>query len=210
MIVILSFICILSTSIVTGDQIACQECFNDTSTSCTGHLTTCGSCLTIVTEKVEGANNTSYMVQKSCSLIPQVCNTSYSFTAGNISESFTSSCCETNQCNNGVIKAVPQNTTENGVRCPSCIVTNAENCTANETKKCTGLETKCITFSGKIFEKGVFNQYAFQGCATENICTAEKFPSVLTQLKDGFKLNCSEGNQMSQYQVNNSEQTIVE
>ncbi|MEE6481797.1 hypothetical protein FKM82_012992 [Ascaphus truei] len=196
---LLSIVCLLSASITAGHCLVCLECFNQTGSSCVGSLVTCASCLTIVTYKDYADNSTSSMIAKSCSLNPEICNISYSLTVGTVHTAFTSSCCYTDYCNNDTIQAPPKNTTENGVVCPSCFLPDADSCEANDTKKCGGPEIKCINFSGKVYDTDAFNQYAFQGCVTDNVCNAKSIPLYpITQLSEGYRLQCSEGNHTSQ------------
>ncbi|XP_053545978.1 phospholipase A2 inhibitor and Ly6/PLAUR domain-containing protein-like [Bombina bombina] len=188
-----SIVFIFCASLAAGNILTCEECYNEFSNSCQGHLVSCSSCLTVV-RKDNYTNYSNFMIQKSCSMKQSLCNISYSLTTANFTQNFISSCCDSDHCNSANRTVPSQNTTENGVECPVCLLQDADNCVANETIKCTGLETKCLSFSGRVHMQGAVNQYAFQGCVTENVCNSEDFPTYpITYIQEGFKSNCTDG-----------------
>ncbi|MEE6481796.1 hypothetical protein FKM82_012991 [Ascaphus truei] len=92
-----------------------------------------------------------------------------------------------------VITSVPpRNLTPNGVQCPFCIA-EASSCTSTGNIACTGLETRCITYSGGIYNGTQFEQKAFKGCTTENVCNVPAPPYPATLLQQGYQLSCTPG-----------------
>uniref|UniRef100_A0A803KEJ2 UPAR/Ly6 domain-containing protein n=1 Tax=Xenopus tropicalis TaxID=8364 RepID=A0A803KEJ2_XENTR len=173
-----------------------RECSRFNTTMCTGSETFC-----VEYEVRTEAGNDSYpTILKSCSQNPEMCNISYHLSTTTTRMELTSSCCDTEFCNNDTMHTPSQNTTENGIECPSCFEMNADSCEANETIRCTGSENKCISFSGKMSdsEQGDCIPFALQGCATEDTCYASDFPLFpVTRLCEASSPLCFDGASIS-------------
>ncbi|OCT73268.1 phospholipase A2 inhibitor and Ly6/PLAUR domain-containing protein [Xenopus laevis] len=193
----LTSVCIFCVFITAGNCLLCTECNNQTSSSCEGSLVTCESCLTVITDvQIQNGNASSPTIFKSCNMNPEMCNISYHLSTTTTHMGLTSSCCDTEFCNNATMHTPSQNTTENGMECPSCFEMNANFCEANDTVRCTGSENKCISFYGKMSDsdQGDCIQFALQGCATENICYSSDIPLIpVTRLCEASTTQCFDG-----------------
>ncbi|XP_044130879.1 phospholipase A2 inhibitor and Ly6/PLAUR domain-containing protein-like [Bufo gargarizans] len=191
---VLNVCLLLSITIATGSCLVCQTCKNYTGDACTEPTTkTCDPsvtrCLTTLTVMQIG-EKLYPMVEKSCATSPQLCELAYNMSSG-IELYSVSKCCQGDLCNKGSIKLPPINSTENRVQCPACYA-KAKTCTPTGTIKCRGSQTKCFNFSGGIYNGTQFEDWAFQGCTTENICEypAPTYPE--NYLQEGYKLTCSD------------------
>ncbi|XP_075462541.1 phospholipase A2 inhibitor and Ly6/PLAUR domain-containing protein-like [Ascaphus truei] len=191
----LSIICIFSASITAGTGLQCQDCQNYASTDCTGSLAVCSgsatSCMAAVTV-ITSDNLSSSSIVKSCASYPQLCGVFYSITMGPIHLASKTECCATDGCNSGTPQLPPRDLTPNGVQCPFCIA-EASSCTSTGNIDCTGSETRCITYSGGIYNGTQFEQKAFKGCTTENVCNVPAPPYPATLLQQGYQLSCTPG-----------------
>ncbi|XP_075047629.1 uncharacterized protein LOC142107885 [Mixophyes fleayi] len=193
---VLRIICIISASISSGNCIICVECSNNYGLDCVGNLVTCGTCMTNVTMEINGTENATYTVKKTCALNLETCNVTYSLSSGNFKTNHMSSCCDTDYCNNNTAQVPPRNDTENGVECPSCDQIYVDSCVVNGTVRCTGSETKCLKFTGQYVMLETCQPNAFQGCVTENVCEHPDdiplYPKA--QICGKNTLQCSAGN----------------
>nr|QXD42706.1 phospholipase A2 inhibitor [Bufo gargarizans] len=190
---VLNVCLLLSITIATGSCLVCQTCKNYTGDICTEPTTkTCDPsvtrCLTTLAVTMNGKNFYP-MVEKSCATSPQLCEATFNMSTG-VEWYSVSKCCQGDLSNKGSIKLPPINSTENGVQCPACYA-KGKTCTPTGTIKCRGPQTKCFNFSGGIYNGTQFEDWAFQGCTTENICEYPALTYPENYLQEDYKLTCS-------------------
>ncbi|XP_056400731.1 phospholipase A2 inhibitor and Ly6/PLAUR domain-containing protein-like [Hyla sarda] len=185
---------IFSITITTGIGLVCRSCKNYLGDSCT--LATTETCAPSVTScytslMVAKFGNPFYpVVVKSCATHGELCHFTYNMSAG-VELYNEVKCCEGDMCNEETIKLPPKNSTENGVQCPVCYA-GAKSCTPTGNIKCQGPQTKCFTFSGGIYDERRFEDGAFQGCATENLCLNRVPTYPETVFQEGYTLTCTD------------------
>ncbi|CAM4698341.1 unnamed protein product [Caretta caretta] len=78
--------------------------------------------------------------------------------------------CNTDKCNSAVLAVPKENTTKNGLQCPTCFALNTNPCDSQDTP-CTGDENYCISFAGNLVKGSPLEISTFvaKGCATESV-----------------------------------------
>ncbi|XP_034294312.1 phospholipase A2 inhibitor and Ly6/PLAUR domain-containing protein-like [Pantherophis guttatus] len=167
----LSFL--LATLITQGSCLICETC-QDPGKDCTGLSRTCGetedTCLTFV-----GIN--SLWSEKITETI-KVCSARSNCQPGPISVTINSeihfrsasSCCQEDLCNKKKLDMPPENTTLNGLTCPTCFDLGSDQCEVIESLNCVGEDNHCITSSGTLIAGGVPMMFASRGCGSASAC----------------------------------------
>ncbi|XP_039368354.1 phospholipase A2 inhibitor and Ly6/PLAUR domain-containing protein-like [Mauremys reevesii] len=93
--------------------------------------------------------------------------------------------CNTDNCNAAKLEVPKENTTKNGLQCPTCFSLNSDPCNSSVTP-CMGDETYCIDFAG-ILQKATsasdISTFVAKGCATtyaKDITTGSPLVSALS------------------------------
>ncbi|XP_028920861.1 phospholipase A2 inhibitor and Ly6/PLAUR domain-containing protein [Ornithorhynchus anatinus] len=164
-----------------GHPLSCEVC-KGSGPSCSGKLKTCeggkDGCVVIVGETVTGGRK-SLDTFKSCVKFSD-CHSGFISTTMGPRDYLVSNarCCQNDGCNRGTLSAPTNNRTENGLRCPGCMVPFQDSCPGKEMARCVGLETHCIYFSGTV-QAGIINtKFASRGCATESACQVRESVDV--------------------------------
>ncbi|XP_067831299.1 uncharacterized protein [Heptranchias perlo] len=159
----------------TMQDLQALSCYSCTAPShhCSPQQITCQSgittCVTISsTDVVEGVM--SSRIRKTCG----PCSEPLSFNTKVISVAQSSTCCDSDLCNDQEA-AEPVNTTLGGLECRGCFNQSSDSCSDHErTVKCVGPENRCMNVSGK---QGLLpNRGAFfaKGCVSEQICQSAR------------------------------------
>ncbi|XP_043854651.1 phospholipase A2 inhibitor and Ly6/PLAUR domain-containing protein [Dromiciops gliroides] len=164
--------------------LSCEVC-KDSGPSCTGKLKLCeakkDACVTVVGLSTTGGKE-SLDTSKSCMKFKDCYSGFISITLGPEDHMVSNSyCCQGDGCNRGSIRIPKNNSTLNGLRCPSCMAAFQETCSGDEVVQCVGHETQCIYFSGTVQTGIITTKFATRGCATESACHAQvgtEVPSV--------------------------------
>ncbi|XP_073458057.1 uncharacterized protein [Aquarana catesbeiana] len=84
----------------------------------------------------------------------------------------------------------PLDTKVNGLKCPACIKKGSA-CTSTETAICLGSQDRCFEFSGGVFNGTAYEDWAFKGCTTGNVCESctRQYKKPLPLRRD-YKLFC--------------------
>ncbi|XP_063291942.1 phospholipase A2 inhibitor and Ly6/PLAUR domain-containing protein-like [Pelobates fuscus] len=161
-------IIVCSALVTIGAALKCEVCYSPSSNSCSGHYETCSSsqdrCMETLTQTSMG-DVESVVFEKSCGSLYK-CTHPASMTAPNYRVSVTTLCCDTDYCNNRTMNWKTENSTLNGMNCPSCFSKNSETCDKLIPLNCTGNETHCIQFTATR-HRG--SPVTMAGCATENM-----------------------------------------
>ncbi|CAM5124961.1 unnamed protein product [Natator depressus] len=176
-------LCLLPALLATSAQAqtaTCQACFGSAD-SCQSPAGTCtvdtakGGCVTAAEENTlataDGAKSTS--VFKGClDGFTAFIKGPVTVTLGNgkyIRVNIAQ--CSTDDCNSAVLAVPEENTSGNGLQCPTCFDLNSDSCNSQITP-CTGDENYCIDFAG-FRAKGVpaldISRFSGKGCATTSI-----------------------------------------
>ncbi|XP_038623504.1 phospholipase A2 inhibitor and Ly6/PLAUR domain-containing protein [Tachyglossus aculeatus] len=156
-----------------GHPLSCEVC-KGPGPSCSGKLKTCeggkDGCVVIVGETVTGGRK-SLDTFKACVKFSDCHSGFISTTMGPRDYLVSNSrCCQSDGCNRETLPAPTNNRTENGLRCPGCMVPFQDSCSGKEMASCVGTETHCIYFAGTV-QAGIINtKFASRGCATETAC----------------------------------------
>ncbi|XP_075462404.1 phospholipase A2 inhibitor and Ly6/PLAUR domain-containing protein-like isoform X1 [Ascaphus truei] len=154
--------------LTAGAALECEVCYTLDSNICQGHYKRCDSihshCMVTLTETSVG-DLRSAVLEKSCGSIYD-CSHPASLTAGEYRVRVTTTCCETDYCNNGTINWKPPNATKNGVKCASCFSKNFGPCDSRATVNCTGEENQCVQFAVTKSGGAGLN---VAGCASESM-----------------------------------------
>ncbi|XP_013920903.1 PREDICTED: phospholipase A2 inhibitor and Ly6/PLAUR domain-containing protein [Thamnophis sirtalis] len=81
-----------------------------------------------------------------------------------------SSCCQGDQCNNQKLDMPAENTTLNGLSCPTCFILASDECDEMESLNCVGEDNHCITTSGTLTAEGIPVAFASSGCSSASAC----------------------------------------
>ncbi|CAM5176159.1 unnamed protein product [Eretmochelys imbricata] len=78
--------------------------------------------------------------------------------------------CNTDKCNSGVLAVPKENTTKNGLQCPTCFALSTNPCDSQDAP-CTGDENYCIDFAGYLVKGSTLETSIFvaKGCASESV-----------------------------------------
>ncbi|XP_075135345.1 phospholipase A2 inhibitor and Ly6/PLAUR domain-containing protein-like [Leptodactylus fuscus] len=191
---VLSTCLIFSITIATGTCLLCESCRNFTGDVCTKPSNeTCDpsveNCISVWTF-VKNGETYSPQIIKSCATHPIRCHFTYNMSGGqelyNVAK-----CCRGDMCNQGAMQMPPIDRTENGVQCPACFK-EGKSCIPKENMKCQGPQKKCFSFSGEIYNGSHFVNWAFQGCATGNVCQYRSPYYPETSIKEGYTMQCSD------------------
>ncbi|XP_040183331.1 phospholipase A2 inhibitor and Ly6/PLAUR domain-containing protein-like [Rana temporaria] len=201
---ILAFL-IFSGVIATGSAKSCYTCkvLGEGNNDCPGDLQECPNeddfCVNqressrIVTPS--GIDN-KVTIKKGCMPIANknVCQQQpIALDCNEMTFSLYSECCFEDECNLKGLQIPADNTTKNGLECPTCFVEEKEACPKAEPKKCTGNANICLDFTGHVQRPDDANKlYAFQGCADENICKINLKDLPGCEVGDDAKLTCTQ------------------
>lgn len=173
----------------------CEVCYSLSSNRCSGHYKTCdpsqNRCMETLTLTSLG-DVKSVVFKKSCGSIYN-CTHPASITAPGYRVSVTTMCCDTDYCNNRTLNWKTDNSTQNGISCPSCLALNSETCAKHTPMYCKGNELYCVEFTASR-HRGT--PIALAGCASESM---EK-----TKGKAAFLGNSI---QVSRFRLNNGGQS---
>ncbi|XP_006993313.1 phospholipase A2 inhibitor and Ly6/PLAUR domain-containing protein [Peromyscus maniculatus bairdii] len=167
-----------------GCPLICEVCKGSGHT-CSGKMKTCeagkDACVVLVGESsTKGRKSVSTF--KACMKFRD-CYSGFVSTTMSPNDYMVSNahCCQSDGCNRGSVPPPPNNRTENGLMCPSCIAPFQETCPGTQAARCVGPETHCIYFAGNV-QAGIINtKFATRGCATESAChtkTGAEVPSA--------------------------------
>ncbi|CAM4625264.1 unnamed protein product [Lepidochelys kempii] len=94
--------------------------------------------------------------------------------------------CNTDKCNSAVLAVPEENTTKNGLQCPTCFALNTNPCDSQDTP-CTGDENYCISFAGNLVKGSppVISTFVAKGCATESV-KGIKYGEIMSSAVYGF------------------------
>ncbi|XP_077697822.1 phospholipase A2 inhibitor and Ly6/PLAUR domain-containing protein-like [Eretmochelys imbricata] len=78
--------------------------------------------------------------------------------------------CSTDKCNSAVLAVPKENTTKNGLQCPTCFALSTNPCDSQDAP-CTGDENYCIDFAGYLVKGSPLEISTFvaKGCASESV-----------------------------------------
>ncbi|XP_074048825.1 phospholipase A2 inhibitor and Ly6/PLAUR domain-containing protein isoform X2 [Macrotis lagotis] len=177
---------VLCTLLSPAQSLYCEVC-KSSGPTCTGKLKLCeakkDACVTVIGVSTAAlGNKESVDTSKSCMKYKDCYSGFISTTLGRGDHMVTNSyCCQEDGCNQGTIPIPKNNSTLNGLSCPSCMATFQETCSGEEVVQCLGQETHCLYLSG-VVQTGLFNtKFATRGCATKSACLVEvgaEVPSV--------------------------------
>ncbi|XP_066428744.1 phospholipase A2 inhibitor gamma subunit B-like [Eleutherodactylus coqui] len=152
----------------------CLACSSDTTQTCTGVPIDCPTdqCMTVSARSIYGTNNFA-SIYKSCA------NTALCGAEGSITENpelkirVSVNCCQGTNCNTDLYNIPTENSTPNGVNCPSAYCEDTtEPCNTDlKMMACTGSETCCFDYRGKL--KGpdkTVKDYSVKGCISPLAC----------------------------------------
>ncbi|CAM5135097.1 unnamed protein product, partial [Natator depressus] len=159
-----------------AQTVTCKKCSGSADSSCQPPAGTCtvdtakGGCVTVADENTlataDGTKSTS--VSKGCvgDFSPFI-KGPVTATLGNGKYiRVNTSQCSTDDCNSAVLAVPKENTTKNGLQCPTCFALNTNPCDSQDTP-CTGNENYCISFAGYLVT--VISTFVAKGCATESV-----------------------------------------
>ncbi|XP_077312191.1 phospholipase A2 inhibitor and Ly6/PLAUR domain-containing protein-like [Lithobates pipiens] len=182
---------------VATEALICQKCENFLGETCTSY--TNDTCLkgvkrcfvNIMMEKM--GEKIYYQSTRGCATYIGSCINGFSMVVGTGVNMMVSTpfCCEGDLCNTRPVVVPPLNTTVNGLKCPACIKKGTA-CTPTETAICVGSQDHCFEFSGGVFNGTAYEDWAFSGCTTGNVCESctRQYKKPLP-LRTNYKLNCS-------------------
>ncbi|XP_062393718.1 urokinase plasminogen activator surface receptor-like isoform X2 [Sardina pilchardus] len=138
------------------------------------------SCSSMTTAAFFGDSKLLEGNSKGCYRNDQCFNGSLNY--GSVRTTFSTSCCNTDNCNTRTPAAVVNNFT-NGRQCFSCVTTN--NCSLK--LPCLGNEDRCVTASVDVAGQTLTSK----GCVTSNVCSGFFAAQLESTAVD---LYCCEGN----------------
>nr|QDH44591.1 sodefrin precursor-like factor E [Boana cinerascens] len=160
-------------AITIGEARWCINCTANSGVDCDGESVECeneGDFCQKATSIRSVYGQLRYQVIKGCKSVSGSCN---KFVNANTNEFWLllySECCYDDNCNTGEIYMPKQNTTENGLNCPSSLVIGSDQCgTGNETVPCKGDQTVCFMFAADGTGPDKAN-YCMKGCISEGVC----------------------------------------
>ncbi|XP_007505565.1 phospholipase A2 inhibitor and Ly6/PLAUR domain-containing protein [Monodelphis domestica] len=175
---------LLYTHLPPAPALSCETC-RSSGPTCSGRLKVCeaekDACVTVVGLSVTGKKK-SLDTSKSCIKFKDCYSGFISTTLGQQDHMVSNShCCQEDGCNQGSIPSPENNSTVNGLHCPSCMAAFHDTCAGEKVVQCVGPETHCIYFSGTV-QTGFFTtKFATRGCASKSACHAQvgaEVPSI--------------------------------
>uniref|UniRef100_A0A8C6W5N4 Phospholipase A2 inhibitor and LY6/PLAUR domain containing n=1 Tax=Nannospalax galili TaxID=1026970 RepID=A0A8C6W5N4_NANGA len=167
-----------------GYPLRCEVCRSD-GQKCSGKLKTCDSdkdtCVIMVGEsstKGHKSVGTIKTCMKSKDCFSGIVSTTMSAHDYMVSNTH---CCQTDACNTGSLPPPPNNRTENGLVCPSCVAPFRDSCSGSQLARCVGSESHCVYLSGNVHAGIIKPKFATRGCATESVCNTKagaEVPSI--------------------------------
>nr|AKA95479.1 sodefrin precursor-like factor [Notophthalmus viridescens] len=175
---LLASISILFAFISGGNAIVCEVCSDRASMDCSGELVTCDqtveSCQTAITDLTFEGLDPIYNVFKNCSDVGAK-NILFRAAFKDATYQQRVEVCQTNGCNKGPLQFPPENTTLNGVKCPTCVVDGELSCEATEVLQCVGEMTNCLYIAATFRNTAAPpKQAAYRGCTCAEF--AEQVP----------------------------------
>ncbi|KAG8549431.1 hypothetical protein GDO81_021231 [Engystomops pustulosus] len=171
----------------------CTEC-DPSSSSCHGRMYICGqdqSCGFIFSQtKLSG--NDVFHVEPHC-VAPSDCGYKFSTSTGDSHRLEVISCCDTSHCipSNSTFLNERNNTSPNGLVCPTCSSYSSTWCETSNTVQCRGGEDMC--FFHKTYEQGPGAQSsAERGCATKSYCDRDNYTDRHGALFHQETVTCTE------------------
>ncbi|XP_034612492.1 phospholipase A2 inhibitor and Ly6/PLAUR domain-containing protein-like [Trachemys scripta elegans] len=168
-----SFIlCLLPALLATTTQnVTCKQC-SGSADSCQPADGTCsadtakGGCFTIAEENTLNGTKATGLSRGCLNNFTGVIKDPVTVTLGNGKYlRINIKQCSTEKCNSEVLTVPKENTTGNGLQCPTCLSLSANTCN-NQITPCTGDETYCIDFVGEIQKGTEKSTFAAKGCGT--------------------------------------------
>ncbi|XP_075048295.1 phospholipase A2 inhibitor and Ly6/PLAUR domain-containing protein-like [Mixophyes fleayi] len=151
---------VLLDLVTPGHTVKCFECYNVTSTYCTGQTTDCGSSI-CMSGLISVDDYTLF--GRGCAPNASSCGVSGSVTSTQRAQLATS-CCNSDNCDPPPLQLPSTDTLKNGVTCPTCASSNIETCKV----ECTGNEKRCVNVG--ITTSGASVGARLRGCATNSVC----------------------------------------
>lgn len=175
---------LLCTLLGLGYPLRCEVCKSNEQ-KCSGKLKTCedgkDACVIIVGESSTKGHKSVGTV-KTCMKAKDCYSGLISTTMGAHDYMVSNTrCCQTDGCNTGSLPPPPNNRTENGLICPSCIAPFQDTCPGTQAARCVGTETHCVYLSGNVQAGIISPKFATRGCATEGVCQTKagaEVPSI--------------------------------
>ncbi|XP_073458056.1 phospholipase A2 inhibitor and Ly6/PLAUR domain-containing protein-like isoform X1 [Aquarana catesbeiana] len=181
---------------VATEALVCQKCENFQGNICTNYINeTCPQGVTrcyvnIMMEKM--GEKIYYQSTRGCTKYIGSCINNFTMVVGTGVKMMvsTSYCCTGDLCNKRPIDLPPLDTKVNGLKCPACIKKGSA-CTSTETAICLGSQDRCFEFSGGVFNGTAYEDWAFKGCTTGNVCESctRQYKKPLPLRRD-YKLFC--------------------
>ncbi|XP_068108850.1 phospholipase A2 inhibitor and Ly6/PLAUR domain-containing protein-like [Hyperolius riggenbachi] len=149
----------------TGYSVTCYECFDKTTTSCTGVVKECdsGICMSgLISLFGDGT-----LFGRSCAPSEASCGVSGTMTSPKGVAKISTSCCKTSNCTPAALRMPVTSTNINGMVCPLCDPPTSETCKMI----CTGYERRCghVEFRNS----RPLQDINVNGCATDSFCSFE-------------------------------------
>ncbi|XP_069490674.1 phospholipase A2 inhibitor and Ly6/PLAUR domain-containing protein-like [Ambystoma mexicanum] len=185
---------LLFAFVVAGNSIVCEVCRSWDGIYCSGQLETCGksvkSCQISISELRGEHEKPIYNVFKNCSE-PAAKSAVYRVAMVGTSYQKVVHVCREDGCNKLDLQFQPNNSTLNGVKCPSCYAKDETSCEMEDIINCTGDMTRCIFVAATFrLTEGPPFRIAYKACA--NLKHIGQFPVVPTETIHGItalKLN---------------------
>ncbi|XP_056399467.1 phospholipase A2 inhibitor gamma subunit B-like isoform X2 [Hyla sarda] len=191
---LIGFLWVLSLFWGQGSSLSCTVCLAQNATFCTGNNVTCPPgrvCGSSRTVNMEDGIKKNEFSGRSC--VPEdQCQGPGSFSTHNSQSKKGFSCCNTDNCTPPPPVLPPDNTTPNGLTCPTCTADGVDWCDTGRTMGCTGDETMCILQYSKM--SGTLSRDSvLRGCATPTICNIGNQTLVTDGISVEVQISCTGG-----------------
>ncbi|KAM8927809.1 phospholipase A2 inhibitor and Ly6/PLAUR domain-containing protein [Pelodytes ibericus] len=178
---------ILSVFIITGNSLTCMQCSSYTDTPCTGTSQTCPSSSDVcATTRIRNSGNlwqNSFYI-RSCVSVSE-CDIKGTVTGLYVTTLSSTTCCNTTDCVPSAPSLPAENSTANGLFCPSYVDSTMEPCDIKNQTQCTGDQNLCIRYSSSTTLGSSKSSLYLGGCASKSLCDTKS--SYISS--DGFTLD---------------------
>ncbi|KAG8549429.1 hypothetical protein GDO81_021229 [Engystomops pustulosus] len=123
---------------------------------------------------------------------PSDCGFTYSETFKDQHNMIYISCCYTDKCtpSNAEFMRMVNNSSPNGLVCPTCFTLHFSSCKTSETVQCRGEEDMCYFYTTN--EIGSMNQYAGRGCTIKDDCNRGNSTVKMAKIRYINTMICTE------------------
>ncbi|KAM4651017.1 phospholipase A2 inhibitor and Ly6/PLAUR domain-containing protein-like [Discoglossus pictus] len=193
----LYFVVLPTFFIATGNGLSCVQCSSLSDAPCAGSVQNCSYSTDVcATTRIR---NTGYswhssLYIRSC-INPAECDKQGVVTGLYVKTLSSTTCCSIDKCSPPSPSLPVENSTKNGLVCPSYIDATMEACDIKNKTVCTGDQNRCVRYSTSTTMGASKSRLYLGGCSSESLCSNSNSyisaPGVTLDIKRKCNSNAS-------------------